>query len=169
MQSQVTIPFARANRRGFLFGAIGSAVVALSLTAKPASAAETVISTPDAYVAAKAGNIILVDIRTPAEWKQTGIAEGAIALDMTDKSFLESLNKLRATYPDKPIALICRTGNRSGGVFDYLNKRGFADLMDVSEGMAGGPNGKGWIPRGLPTYAGNKAEIETRLNVVFKP
>ncbi len=88
---------------------------------------------------------------------------------MTDESFLSSLNKLRAAYPDKPIALICRTGNRSGGVFAELVKRGYSGFLDVSEGMAGGPNGKGWIPRGLPIYAGNKAEIETRLNVVFKP
>ncbi len=169
MQGQVTTPFAHTNRRSFLIGAISAAVVGLSLTAQPAFAAETVISTPDAYVAAKSGNIILVDIRTPPEWAQTGIAEGAIALDMTDKSFVDSLVKLRAAYPEKPIALICRTGNRSGYVFDALNQQGFTGLVDVSEGMAGGPNGKGWIPRGLPIYAGNKAEIETRLNVVFKP
>lgn len=169
MQGQVTTPFTHTNRRSFLIGAISAAVVGLSLTAQPASAAETVISTPDAYVAAKSGNIILVDIRTPQEWAQTGIAEGAIALDLTDESFLSSLNKLRAAYPDKPIALICRTGNRSGGVFAELVKRGYSGFLDVSEGMAGGPNGKGWIPRGLPIYAGNKAEIETRLNVVFKP
>ncbi len=169
MQSQVTIPFARANRRGFLIGAIGGAVVGLSLTTQPASASETVISAPDVYVAAKSGNIILVDIRRPEEWAQTGIAEGAIALDMTEKTFVDSLVKLRAAYPEKPIALICRTGNRSGYVFDALNQQGFPNLLDVSEGMVGGPNGKGWGPRGLPTYAGTKAEIEPRLKAVMNP
>lgn len=168
MKPQVTT-FQRANRRNFLFGALCVSVAGLSLSALPAQAAETVISTPDAYVAAKAGNIILVDIRTPPEWKQTGIAEGAIALDMTDKSFVDSLVRLRAAYPDKPIALICRTGNRSGHVFKVLNKQGFDGLMDVSEGMAGGPNGKGWIPRGLPVYAGTNAEITPRLIAVMKP
>ena len=77
--------------------------------------------------------------------------------------------QLRSAYPEKPIALICRTGNRSGYVFDALNKQGFPNLMDVSEGMAGGRNGKGWIPRGLPIYAGTDAEITPRLIAVMKP
>ncbi len=157
------------NRRRVLIGGISAGVVALSLSPLPVLAAGSVIKAPDAYVAAKAGNIILVDIRTPQEWAQTGIAEGAIALDMRDKSFVDSLVKLRSAYPNTPIALICRTGNRSGYVFEALNKQGFANLMDVSEGMAGGSNGKGWIPRGLPIYAGISTEIKTRLNLIMKP
>ena len=157
------------NRRRVLIGGISAGVAALSLTSLPVWAAGSVIKAPDAYVAAKAGNIILVDIRTPEEWAQTGIAEGAIALDMTDKTFVDSLVKLRAEYPGKPIALICRTGNRSGYVFDALNKQGFPNLTDVAEGMAGGPNGKGWIPRGLPIYAGTSREIKARLDVILKP
>ena len=169
MQSQVTTPFSRPNRRSFITTAVGAAVVGLSVTTNSAFAAETVITAPDAYVAAKAGNIILVDIRTPEEWAQTGIGEGAIALDMTEKSFVDSLVKLRAVHPDKPIAFICRTGNRSGYVFGALNQQGFPNLLDVSEGMAGGPNGKGWGPRGLPTYAGTKEEIERRLKAAMTP
>lgn len=157
------------NRRHLLIGAISAGVAALSLTSLPVWAAETVLKAPDAYVAAKAGNIILVDIRTPQEWAQTGIAEGAIALDMTDKSFVDNLVKLRSDKPATPIALICRTGNRSGYVFNALNKQGFPNLMDVSEGMAGGRNGKGWIPRGLPTYAGTSNEIKARLDIAMKP
>lgn len=169
MSPQVTTLFYETNRRGFLIGAISAAVVGSFMTTQPAIAADTVIKAPDAYVAAKAGNIILVDIRTPEEWAQTGIAEGAIALDMTDKTFVDSLVKLRSDNPATPIALICRTGNRSGYVFEALNKQGFANLMDVSEGMAGGRGGKGWIPRGLPTYAGTSVEIKARLDVVIKP
>lgn len=157
------------NRRRVLINTISAGVAVLSLTSLPVWADRSVIKAPDAYVAAKAGNIILVDIRTPEEWAQTGIAEGAIALDMTDKTFVDSLVKLRSDYPKIPIAFICRTGNRSGYVFDALNKQGFANLMDVSEGMAGGSNGKGWIPRGLPIYAGTSSEITQRLDVVLKP
>jgi len=169
MQGQVTTPFSRPNRRSVITTVIGAAVVGLTLTSNPALATETVITAPDAFVAAKSGNIILVDIRTPEEWAQTGIAEGAIALDMTEKSFVDSLVKLRTAYPEKPIALICRTGNRSGYVFGALNQQGFPNLMDVSEGMAGGRNGKGWGPRGLPTYAGTKEEIAPRLEAVMNP
>jgi len=165
MKPQAFSPLYGTKRRHVIMGGIA----ALTLATLPAMAASSKITAPDAYVAAKSGNIILVDIRTPPEWAQTGIAEGAIALDMTDKSFVDSLSKLRNDNPNTPIALICRTGNRSGYVFDALDKQGFPNLMDVSEGMAGGPNGKGWIPRGLPTYAGTETEINQRINVVMNP
>ncbi|MDP1957946.1 MAG: hypothetical protein Q8J75_07185 [Rhodocyclaceae bacterium] len=32
---------------------------------------------PEAFEAARAGKIILIDIRTPPEWKQTSVAQGA--------------------------------------------------------------------------------------------
>ena len=170
MQGQVTTQFAMTKRRNFLIGALSVFAVGMAMGAQPAKAAETVIKAPDAYVAAKAGNIILVDIRTPQEWAQTGIGEGAIGLDMNGgQEFVNALVKLRETYPDKPIALICRTGSRSGRVFDALNKQGFPNLLNVSEGMAGGRNGKGWIPRGLPTYAGTDAEITPRLTAMMNP
>lgn len=169
MRPQVTIPFFRPSRRGFLSGAIAAIVGGSLLAAQRANAAETVMTPPEAHKAALAGDIILVDVRTPQEWAETGIGEGAIGLDMTQKPFVESLVKLRNLYPDKPIALICRTGNRSGYVFDALTKQGFPGLVDVSEGMAGGPNGQGWIPRGLPTYPGTRDEIEKRLKDVMNP
>ncbi len=169
MQGQVTTPFLQSSRRVFLTGAITAVVGAIALNATPVRADEATMTPPEAHMAAVAGDIILVDIRTPPEWAETGIGEGAIALDMTQKDFVDSLVKLRKTFPEKPIAVICRTGNRSGYVFDALNKQGFPGLVDVSEGMAGGRNGKGWIPRGLPTYPGTKEEIEKRLNDMMEP
>ncbi|PIE16538.1 MAG: sulfurtransferase [Rhodobacterales bacterium] len=127
-----------------------------------------IIGAPEAYQQAKAGEIILVDIRTPQEWRQTGVGQGAIGLDMSAPDFVESLVKLRQSYPAKPIALICRTGNRSGYVFDALEQQGFPGLQNVAEGMAGGPNGKGWLKRGLPVYKGTLANIKKRLGKVLK-
>ena len=169
MQGQVTTPFAHSSRRVFLTGAIAAVAAGFALNATPVQAGEATMTPPEAHMAAVAGDIILVDIRTPPEWAETGIGEGAIALDMTQKNFVDSLVKLRNAFPDKPIAVICRTGNRSGYVFDALNKQGFPGLVNVPEGMAGGRNGKGWIPRGLPTYPGTKEEIEKRLNDVMNP
>ncbi len=169
MQGQVTSPFLQSSRRVFLTGAIAAVAAGIALNAAPVQAGEATMTPPEAHMAAVAGDIILVDIRTPPEWAQTGIGEGAIALDMTQKDFVDSLVKLRNTYPEKPIAVICRTGNRSGYVFDALTKQGFPGLVNVPEGMAGGRNGKGWIPRGLPTYPGTKEEIEKRLNDVMNP
>ena len=122
-----------------------------------------------AHQAALAGDLILVDIRTPEEWLQTGIGEGAIAMDMRAPDFVEKLVKLRQTYEDKPIAMICRTGSRSGYVVQTLAAQGFPNLVDVKEGMVGGPNGPGWVTRGLPVYKGTQEEVAKHLEPVLNP
>ncbi len=169
MQGQVTTPFLQSSRRVFLTGVITAVAAGFALNATPVRAGEATMTPPEAHKAAVAGDIILVDVRTPQEWAESGLGEGAIGLDMTAKGFVDSLVKLRNAYPDKPIGLICRTGHRSTYVFDALNKQGFPGLVNVPEGMLGGPNGQGWIPRGLPTYPGTKEEIEKRLNEVMNP
>ena len=150
-----------------------AAPAALALGAAPAlsqtanSKGYEVMDAQTAYEAAQKGEIILIDIRTPREWAETGIGEGAIALDMREKDFVQNLVRLRQDNPETPLALICRTGNRSGYVVQTLAQQGFPGLVDVSEGMAGGPNGQGWIARGLPVYPGIQAEIEKHREAVL--
>ncbi len=116
---------------------------------------------------AEAGEIILIDIRTPQEWLQTGVAEGAIGLDMQAPGFVEALVALREANPEKELALICRTGNRTNYVATALAQQGFPGLVDVSEGMVGGPNGPGWINRGLPTYEGTPENVQARTEAAL--
>ena len=137
---------------------------ALAQSALPQSLTRDIgVMTPDqAHQAAQDGEIILIDIRRPEEWLQTGVAEGAIGLDMTAESFVAYLVALREANPQTPLAMICRTGNRTGYVTDALAKQGFPGLVDVKEGMVGGRYGDGWLKRGLPTYAGTKANVQSR-------
>lgn len=155
------------TRRAALGLLAGLGALSLSLPgARPAMAgpAEASKMSPDiAHAKALAGEIILVDIRTPEEWLQTGLGEGAVGLDMTAQNFVMELVDLRKNNPETPIALICRTGNRSGFVVGELARQGFPGLVDVSEGMAGGPNGQGWIPRGLPVYPGTPESVAGKL------
>jgi len=73
-----------------------------------------------------AGTAVLVDVREPAEWAATGVAEPAILLSLSDlrgdrtqwKPFLEQ-NK------DKELILYCRSGNRSGIAAGILTKEGY--------------------------------------------
>ena len=133
-----------------LRGSLGAAF----LVAAGIALAEPDMTAPDAAAAVADGKITLVDIRTPAEWKETGVARGARQLDMkhpqgapgfTD-ALLEQVNGDR----NAPIALICRTGNRTTQVQRYLQSVGFTRVYNVKEGMAGSAAGPGWIKRGLP-------------------
>jgi rhodanese-related sulfurtransferase len=125
----------------------GTAVAASSQSAPQATSS---LSAPEAMDKLQAKEVTLVDIRTPREWRQTGVASGALRLDMTSKSFLQDL--LAAVDGDRnaPIVLICRTGNRTGYVMGELQKRGFTNVSHIAEGMAGSAAGPGWLKRGLP-------------------
>ncbi len=133
----------------------------------PQTAPFSLMTTQEAYDAAKAGDIILVDIRTPEEWRETGIGEGAIALDMRSDDFVKKLVALRVANPDTPIALMCRTGNRSQFATSALAGQGFPGLVDVQGGMVGSPKGKGWLENGLPVYAGTPENVAARLAEVL--
>lgn len=120
-----------------------------------------------AHRAARNGEIILIDIRRPEEWQETGLAESAVPLDMTQRDFVDKLIMLRQLYPEKPLALICRTGNRTGHVTTLLAQQGFPGLIDVREGMVGGRHGPGWLTRGLPVYDGTPGNIRARLQQIL--
>ena len=108
------------------------------------------IDVREAHERSRAKEVILVDIRRPEEWADTGVAEGAIKLDMTSPVFEARLAGLRADYPGKPIAIICRTASRTRHVQDVLGKRGWTGIVDVRGGMLGDGISKGWLDEGLP-------------------
>ncbi len=108
------------------------------------------MSVREAHERTRAQSVILVDIRRPEEWADTGVAEGAIKLDMTSPVFEARLAGLRAENPGKPIAIICRTANRTRHVQDVLGKRGWTNIVDVRGGMLGDGRNKGWLDEGLP-------------------
>jgi rhodanese-related sulfurtransferase len=115
------------------------------------------MSAPEALEATRAGKLKLIDIRTPGEWKQTGVAQGATLINMIQPQgatgFLnEVLGKVGGDRT-APIALICRTGNRTTQVHQFLKAQGFTQVYNVREGMAGSSAGPGWLARKLPVDA----------------
>lgn len=112
------------------------------------------LTAPEAAAAVSAGKVTLIDIRTPPEWKETGVAKGAKLLNMLHPQgapgFTNALLEQVKGDKNAPIALICRTGNRSTQVQRYLQSQGFTQVYNVKEGMAGSGAGPGWIKRSLP-------------------
>lgn len=130
-------------------------IIAIVLLATTGFAlADPDMAAPDAAAAVAAGKITLIDIRTPPEWKETGIAKGARLLNMQHPQgapgFTNALLEQVNGDKNAPIALICRTGNRTTQVQRYLQSVGFTQVYNVKEGMAGSAAGPGWIKRGLP-------------------
>lgn len=145
------------NRR-HLLAATGLAAAGLGLGLySQASARPGVIGVQEAHDQLVAGKLILVDIRTPEEWMDTGVAPGAWLLDMRAEQFGTWMTATVARNPDHAVAMICRTGNRTGRVAQWLRGNDLAGVLDVSEGMVGGRNGRGWIPSGLPVVSAQEA------------
>jgi len=125
---------------------VGAAFLVVACTAN----AGPVLSAPEAFEKSRAGEITLIDIRTPREWRQTGIAEGALPIDMTRKTFVQEILAAVDGDKDAPIGIICRTGNRTTYTQKALQEMGFTNVYNVKEGMIGSGAGPGWVQRGLP-------------------
>jgi len=129
---------------------------ALLLTACLSEAGPT-LTAPEANDQARTGALTLIDIRTPEEWRQTGVAEGAVRIEMRNPKgpdgFAEAVLAEVKGDRNAPIALICRTGNRTSYMQKELEARGFTRVYNIKEGMVGSAAGPGWIKRGLPVQA----------------
>lgn len=138
--------------RRHLTALVAAAVLAAANSAV-VRAASNIMSAPDVLAAAARGEVVLVDIRTRGEWKQSGLAEPALAISMHEAGFVRNLANALSGDRTSPVALICATGGRSAHLQRVLATAGFTNVIDVSEGMFGSSAGPGWLKRGLPVKA----------------
>lgn len=96
-----------------------------------------------------AAGVKLIDIRRPEEWRQTGVVEGSITATAFDaqgrfiESFVDTLEK--SVRPGEQFALICRTGNRTAALSNWLaDKDGYKNVLNVRDGIVS------WIGEGRP-------------------
>ena len=131
-----------------------AATLALMLLTGCSAESGPTLSAPEAFAQARAGKLTLIDIRRPDEWRQTGVAAGALRINMVHPQgvpgFVREVGAALDGRRDAPIALICRTGNRTTRMQKALQDAGFTNVTHIPEGMAGSPAGPGWIARGLP-------------------
>ncbi len=97
--------------------------------------------------------VTLIDVRRPEEWRETGVVAGSQRLTFVDASgrvspgFLETLAS--RVDKDQPVALICRTGNRTDVLARHMIERlGYTRVYNVRDGITG------WIREGLPVSRG---------------
>src|SRR6266516_7625678 len=87
-------------------------------------------------------DVQIVDVREPYEW-EAGRIDGAIHVPLNDLMAGQGVDRLDT---GKPVAVICRSGNRSELASLMLKAKGF-DAHNVRDGM------EGWDREGLPYSA----------------
>lgn len=96
-----------------------------------------------------AQGVTVIDIRLKEEWQQTGIVKGSKTI-----TFFERTGQINPNFvpeftalvkPDQPVALICRTGNRTQAASQALAQQlGYKNIMSVTHGITG------WIAEKRP-------------------
>lgn len=89
-------------------------------------------------------DLILIDVRTAGEW-QSGVAKGAHLITLGDSTMVDRVYGLAKEDLGKPVAVICRSGARSGRAAKQLAQAGFTDVSNVRGGMMA------WTRASLPT------------------
>ena len=127
----------RASRRFFCIVALLALVM---LAALPAAAKDITVQDAAELLQNPPQGLIIVDVRTPAEFHE-GHLPGAINIDYFGGPFETQIANLPK---DAPVLLYCRTGNRSAGAYESMQKAGIGNILHMNEGIIT------WQQRGLP-------------------
>ena len=100
------------------------------------------VSVADAAVLRDDGAVI-VDVREPDEWA-AGHIPGAILIPLG-----ELPSRLGDVPPNRPIVVVCRSGNRSAQGRDILLGAGFRAVTSLDGGM------NDWAAAGMPIETGS--------------
>ncbi len=112
-----------------------SAVLVASLFALTACGAAggavTTLSVPDFAKKITDSSVVLLDVRTPAEFASGHIA-GATNIDFESGTFASDIQKIDKT---KSYAVYCRSGNRSAQATAIMAKDGFKSIFNLDGGI----------------------------------
>ena len=127
-----------------------SMMLALFLCTSVAQAELEHITVQQLTVLMKQG-VTVIDIRTPEEWQQTGIVEGSYPIMFFDQEAKPHIEEwMQQTQglidPEDAVILICRSGNRTTSVGNFLSKQlGFKKVYSVKGGITS------WLKAGHKT------------------
>jgi len=120
----------------------------------------TVTDIDNAELAAlMASGVPVIDIRTAPEWQQSGIVPGSHLLTFFNERGQADPGAWLATAkdiarPDEPVVVICRTGNRTKAVSQFLSQQaGYRRVYNVRLGIVA------WAREGRPLAPAGKALV----------
>jgi len=130
----------------------------LLLTSNYSSADELKNLDPEQIEALQNNGALIIDIRTAKEWQSTGIIPNSKKLQFFDaqgkfnaEEWVKELNQAK-TSPDQPVVLVCRSGNRSSMVGNFLTQKlGMKKIYHLQNGISS------WIKSGKKTIKDQQA------------
>lgn len=120
---------------------ITSSVVACQTNAPVVATMPTEVSLTEAMNLRNAGAFIL-DVRQPDEWNEYHVP-GSTLIPLG-----ELAARVKELPHDKPIVVVCRSGNRSATGRDILLRAGFGSVTSLAGGLSQ------WKAAGHPTVIG---------------
>jgi rhodanese-related sulfurtransferase len=106
----------------------------------------------------KSGQIDLLDVRTPVEYRELHAADARnVPLDRLDPV---ALMRARNGSQEEPLYLICRSGSRGRQACEKFLAAGFTNVVNVEGGTLA------WAECGLPVVRGKKAiSLERQVRI----
>lgn len=146
------------SNKTFLGIFIAGVMALAACSAQPAAPAQTT----NTQAAAKPAALKPLPLEISASEAKTMQDAGAFMLDVREQSEWNELHMPGATLiplgqlasrmsevpKDKPVVVVCRSGNRSAQARDLLAQSGFGSVTSMAGGM------KAWSSAGLPTVSG---------------
>jgi rhodanese-related sulfurtransferase len=106
---------------------------------------------------AAAERLLLVDVRTPAEYEEVHI-QGSLLHPLTRLK----PEQIRETAANRGVCVVCRTGSRSREGAEKLQAAGMGDVQVLEGGV------QGWTEAGLPVKRGRKTvSLERQVRIAI--
>lgn len=119
--------------------------------------ADTITVRELAELCQREGTVDIIDVRTPAEYREVHCVYAKnVPLDQLDPDKIRQLRQA----PDKPLFVICRSGNRAAKACEALRKAGLENVVLVEGGT------QAWVEAGLPVVRGKKTiSLERQVRI----
>lgn len=124
--------------------AILFSIFVLSASLSQAVGPANVTSKQAQALLSKNSKIVLLDVRTPDEYRQAHL-KGSLLIPLGE------LNRRAQEIPrDRPVLVYCAVGARSSSAASFLSSRGYREVYNMTDGIVG------WYRNGLPLQMGGR-------------
>ncbi len=93
------------------------------------------LSPKQAHQMQQNGEIVIIDVRQPDEWQQTGLPAGAQGVALSGPNFIEQIEEIAAQNKGCKLAISCQSGMRTKAAVKSLDAHGMKNLHQIKGGL----------------------------------